>query len=287
MDNSYKAAKLEILLLEGIPSGLRYIDLKNWVGRAFVCPRTSLPDLLKRKELDKAGVYFLYGQSDTAELPSFYIGEADVLKNRLPQHAKKEFWTDVIVFISQDELLDKAAVRYLESNLVKGLLEDKLCNLENGNIPEIVNISEADQAVLNEYLEKIKFILLVLGYKVFRYKRTVDTKKDDLLELKSSEYKAYGTHTDEGFVVNKGSQANINDIDKLSQKFKQLRKELIQKGVLENQNGILIFTQDYLFSSPSYASSMILGYSTNGRILWQNRNGKTLKEMQDSKIESH
>lgn len=243
-----------------------------------------MPDLLKRKELEKAGVYFLYGQSDSEELPSFYIGEADVLKNRLPQHTKKEFWTDVIVFTSQDELLDKAAVKFLESNLVKGLLEDKLCNLENGNVPEIANISEADQAVLNEYLEKIKFILLVLGYKVFRYKKDIDTRTENLLELKSNEYRAFGTYTEEGFIVNKGSQANANDTDKLSQKFKQFRKELIQKGVLENKDGTLVFSQDYLFTSPSYASSMILGYSTNGRVLWHNRSGKTLKDLQDTLI---
>ena len=49
-------------------------------------------------------------------------------------------------------------------------MEDKLCNLENANVPELVNISEADQAVLSEFFEKVKFILLVLGYKVFRYK---------------------------------------------------------------------------------------------------------------------
>ena len=68
-----------MLLLEGVPTGLRYIDLKNWVGRAFVCPRNSLPDLLKRNELGKAGIYF-YMVNLILRNYKFYVGEADVLK---------------------------------------------------------------------------------------------------------------------------------------------------------------------------------------------------------------
>lgn len=278
------AVKLEMLLLEGVPTGLRYIDLKNWVGRAFVCPRNSLPDLLKRNELGKAGIYFLYGQSDSKELPSFYVGEADVLKNRLPQHAKKDFWTDAIVFVSQDELLDKAGVRFLESNLIKDLMEDKLCNLENANVPELVNISEADQAVLSEFFEKVKFILLVLGYKVFRYKNLKTRNEDNLLYLKSTNLVARGNYSDEGFLILKGSDANITESDLLSLKFREFKKELVQKGVLVSKDGKYIFTQDYLFSSPSYASYMVLGYPSNGRMTWKNKDGKTLKELQEEKI---
>ena len=48
-----------------------------------------------------------------------YIGEADVLKDRLKQHQKqKDFWTGFVAFTSTDENLNKAHVRYLESRLV-------------------------------------------------------------------------------------------------------------------------------------------------------------------------
>jgi len=284
MASNNNAKKIEMLLLEGTPSGLRYIDLRNWVGRAFVCPRASISDLLKRDELEKSGVYFLYGVSDTKELPDVYVGEADVLKNRLPHHGSKEFWTDVIVFTAQDELLDKAGIRYLESRIVRNLQEDNLCNLTNGNTPEIKNVSEADQAVLEEYFEKIKLILLVLGYKIFRYKDSKKDAKSDTLYLSTNNVSATGKYTDEGFVIYKDSQSSLDVADDLSNKFKDLKKELVEKGVLVKSGDIYVFTKEQLFTSPSYASSMVLGYRSNGRHLWKNKEGKTINDIQEKEL---
>lgn len=284
MTSKNNAKKLEMLLLEGTPTGLRYIDLKNWVGRAFVCPRASISDLLKREELLKSGLYFLYGLSDTKELPDVYVGEADVLKNRLPHHSSKEFWTDIIVFTAQDELLDKAGIRYLESRVVKNIQEDNLCNLVNGNTPEMKNVSEADQAVLEEYFEKIKIILVVLGYKIFRYKDATTEAKSDTLYLNMGDLSATGKYTDEGFIVYKESQSSFSVAEDLSNKFKNLKDELINKGVLVKEENSYVFATEYLFSSPSYASSMVLGYRSNGRHVWKNKEGKSLNEIQESNV---
>ncbi len=59
-----------------------------------------------------------------------------------------------------------------------------------------------------------------------------------------------------------------------------LRQELISKGVLVMQAGLYQFTQDYTFSSPSTAASVLLGRSANGRVEWKGRDGRTLKELQ-------
>lgn len=278
-----KPKKLEILLLEGTPSGLRYLDLRNWVGRAFVCPRISFSRLLERQELEKAGVYVLLGDSEETDLPEVYVGEADNLKTRLPHHNEKDFWNEVIVFLSQDETLDKAGVRYIESRLVQDLLKDKLCTLKNGNVPLNKTISEADTAVLEEFIEKIKLILLVLGYKIFRFSDQNQVQEKDLY-LSIAGINAKGKDTEEGFLIYKGSQATSNPSDNMSNSYKQLREALINNGVLEQNEDHFEFTQDYLFSSPSYASSLVLGYSSNGRVMWKAKNGKTLKEIQESSI---
>ena len=284
MENA-QPKKLEMLLLEGTPSGLRYLDLRNWVGRAFVCPRVSLPKLLGRSELEKAGNYVLIGNSDDLDLPEVYIGEADCLRNRLPQHNEKDFWNEVIVFMSQDETLDKAGVRYIESRLVQDLLQDKLSSLKNGNVPLNKNISEADRAVLEEFIEKIKIILLVLGYKIFRFSDNTQNDHEELF-LSTGGISAKGKETDEGFLVKKGSQATANPSDNMSDKYKQLRETLIKNGVLAQNGEQFVFTQDYLLTSPSYASSLVLGYSSNGRFLWKTKNGTPLKEIQESKLQS-
>ena len=110
--------KIELLLLEGTPLGLRYADLKNKTCRALLASRASFRQLLDRPEVKKAGVYLLIGR-DESSLPQVYIGEADVLAERLPHHQAKDFWSEIVVFVAQDELLDKASVRYLESVLVQ------------------------------------------------------------------------------------------------------------------------------------------------------------------------
>ncbi len=43
-------------------------------------------------------------------------------------------------------------------------------------------------------------------------------------------------------------------------------------------------TQDYTFTSPSVAAAVLLVRSANGRVEWENANGKTLKEIQDVRV---
>ena len=93
-------------------------EISNWTGKAVAAPRTELDALLAREELDKAGVYLLIGNDPQTNAPRAYIGEAEVIRDRLKQHKTKEFWVSVVVFVSKDENLTKAHVRYLECRLL-------------------------------------------------------------------------------------------------------------------------------------------------------------------------
>jgi len=70
------------------------------------------------RELDKAGILHTYRSDPITNAPRAYIGEAEVIRERLKQHKSKEFWVSAIVFVSKDENLTKAHVRYLESRLL-------------------------------------------------------------------------------------------------------------------------------------------------------------------------
>ena len=71
---------------------LRTAERVNWTGKALAGPRSRLADLLAREELAKSGVYILLGvDPDTRKQPT-YIGEAEVVRDRLKQHRDKEFW---------------------------------------------------------------------------------------------------------------------------------------------------------------------------------------------------
>ena len=58
---------------------------------------------------------------------------------------------------------------------------------------------------------------------------------------------------------------------------KELRKELIKTNMIKD--GVL--QEKQLFSSPSYAAAFVSGMNTNGRTDWKNKNGKTLKELEE------
>ena len=49
-----------------------------------------------------------------------------------------------------------------------------------------------------------------------------------------------------------------------------------------------MFTEDYIFSSPSTASSIVLGRNSNGLTEWKLKDGKTLKDFEtnDKNIEA-
>ncbi len=271
--------KVEILLLEGTPSGLRYADIKTKVIRAFVSPRASFRELLKRPELENAGVYVLFGRPTDSTLPQIYIGEADVLSTRLPMHNSKEFWSDIIVFLTLDETFDKAGVRYLESMLVNRATQDKLAELQNGNTPAIKNISEANVAVMDDCIEDIIFLLTVLGYPVIRSKTYQVETSNPLLYIKGIGQTATGRETDEGFVVYKDSTARIDNAPSVGKSESKMREHLITSGVLQKVENSYIFTQEYLFSSPSLAAGVILGRNSNGRNEWKSSDGKTLNEL--------
>ena len=86
----------------------------------------------------------------------------------------------------------------------------------------------------------------------------------------------------QGFVVRSGSQATATTVPSMAQHVRgmyDLRQELISKGVLVMQAGLYQFTQDYTFSSPSTAASVLLGRSANGRVEWKGEDGRTLKEL--------
>ena len=107
----------------GDAKSLRTAEISNWSGKAIAAPRTELDDLLAREEVEKTGVYILIGTDPHTNGPQAYIGEAEVIRDRLRQHKTKEFWVSAIIFVSKDENLTKAHLRYLESRLLAGASE--------------------------------------------------------------------------------------------------------------------------------------------------------------------
>lgn len=277
-----KPFSIKLFLPDGDPDGIRIVEKTNWNGTGIVIPRPLFSEGKKRKDLERTGVYVLIGPAEESGLPRVYVGEGDPIRSRLDQHAtKKDFWTSCIAFTSKDENLNKAHVQYLEARLVKLASEAKRCVLENSNIPALPSMSEADSADAEGFLDEMLLCLPVLGLGMFSKASPVDSLKR-VLYLRGKGIEAKGIDTPEGFIVRSGSTAANAEVPSCHAYLKEIRSALLKNGVLKVSGNQFMFSQDYLFASPSTAGGVVLGRSTNGRTEWKTQEGKTLKELQEA-----
>lgn len=281
-DSMAKPYSIKIFLPGGDPDGLRTIEKSNWSGAGMVIPRSLFAEAKLRRELNRTGVYVLMGPSDESSLPRIYVGEGDPIKPRLEQHAsKKDFWTICVGFTSKDDNLNKAHVQYIEARLVALAAEAKRCVLDNGNVPAKPSLSEADAADAEGFLEELLLCCPLLGLSVFSL-APVAQKSATVLKLSGKGVTATGVETTEGFIVHKGSGVADKESEACHNYLRQMRATLEENGVLQRRGGLLIFTQDYVFSSPSTAGGVVQGRAVNGRTEWKTADGTTLKQLQEA-----
>ncbi len=285
---------INLFLMDGTPNGIIKCSLANWTGVAYKIPRTELEKCKEREELSQSGIYFLFGKSEQNDEQVVYIGQAGVRKTgdgilyRLQEHKRnpdKDYWTEAIVFTTSNNSFGPTEISYLEHRFCKIANEAKRYFVKNANEPSLGNITEEKECELEEFIDYAKIIVGTLGHNLFEplIKNVLsnDNKKDLKMFYIKRKSKvgtfidARGIQTNEGFVVLKGSTINLKETPSLQNNVKKFRKE-----INIDSNGIL--QEDVLFSSPSYAACLVLGRSANGLIEWKNKDGKILKEIENS-----
>lgn len=273
---------IKIFLIDGDPNGRMSCELSNWNGKAYKIPRIKIKDCADRDDLVNTGVYLLFGKNDDGT-DLVYIGEAETILKRLNQHlTQKDFWNESIVFISKDDNLNKAHIKYLENRLHEIATTANRYKVENTVTPTQSSISESDRAEMEEFIEYIKLLVNTLGHKVFEEKRELKQKnKHDIFYLKGAHgAEAQGKPTSDGFVVFKGSKASPSAVNSLTPGFVTHRKKLISEGALIKKGDTLEFSDDSIFSSPSTAAVMVLGRNANGLTEWKLKDGTLLRDFE-------
>ena len=272
---------ISLFLIDGEPDGRLVGEIFNWTGKAMKIPRRLVKESTDREELSKAGVYFLFGRDEeNPDQNAVYIGEAEEPYKRLLQHlAKMDFWNEAVVFISKDENLNKAHIKYLESKLYADAQKAKRYKLINSNTPTCPAISESEQAVMTDYLANLKILINTMGYKLLDPLASQGEKQRQVYQIKAARgANAKAVITNEGVVVLRGSEIAESEVPSMPSSFAKIRNRLVNEGVVAVKDGKLIFNEEYLFSSPSTAAAVVMGRSANGLIEWKDKKGRPLKE---------
>ena len=279
------SATIKLFLPHADAKRLRVGEVSNWTGKALAAPRTELDDLLLREEAENSGIYFLFGADPESGDALAYIGEAEVIRDRLKQHKVKDFWNAVVVFVSKDENLTKAHIRFLENRLLQEAKRIGRYRLENSNTSN-PKLPESDREDMEVFLSRIQQVLPVLGSDLLTpiAGSIKSAKPQKELLCKNKGAVAHGRRTEGGFVVFKDSSAVIAERPSAETQHPfvvALRKKLLQDGSLLEKDGFLVFTKDTEFDSPSAAAAVIHGGGANGLTAWKDSSGKTLKELEE------
>lgn len=188
------------------------------------------------------------------------------------------------MFVSKDENLTKAHVRYLESQILAEAAQVNRFKLEQ-NQAGGSRLPESDCADMEVFLARIRQLLPVLGSDILApiTQPSAKAQPGGILFCRNKGAEARGQRTADGFVVFRGSTAVLEQRPS-AESYPYVvaeRKQLIADGTLIERGGFLVFTKDAEFSSPSAAAAVIHGGSANGLIAWKTQEGRLLKELDE------
>jgi len=267
---------ISIYIPDANPRSVRICEIADSIVKAIFIPRNKLSEINDREELKNPGIYFLIGEKNEKGKVKIYVGEAEVLSKRIKQHnISKDFWNSVICFISEKNNLNKAHIKYLENYSCNEAKKINKCELENNVNPTKSSLTEQERDFCLNFFSDLKLIIATLGSPIFE-----ENKKDEknLYYCKGRDASAIGEYMENGFLVFKGSIANLQESNTAGSWVIGMRKDLIKKGILKKKENVLIFTDDYIFNSPSASAAVVLARRANGWTEWKDSEAKTMDE---------
>lgn len=288
---SRRGRTLKLFLVDGTASGVITAELGVSSVRAAVASRTALPELIRRDEATRTGIYLLVGPDpDLPDRQLVYVGEGDQVKTRLTAHdadEAKEFFTRAVLIVSKDENLTKAHGRYLEGRIIAAIRGAGRVKLVNGTEPPFRGLPEPEIADMERVFDEIEILLPVLGFDVLRpagqevpvplegktspLPTVPESAADALFEFTESGANARAREASGEFVVLAGSIAKRQEVPSCDDSLRRRRAQLIVDGILAkaDDNKFLVFTKDTAFDSPTGAARVVYGGNVSGPRNWK------------------
>ncbi|TXC81028.1 GIY-YIG nuclease family protein [Paraburkholderia azotifigens] len=287
---TYRPQTIQIFLPNGDPRGIRMAEITTRIVQAIDVPRSRLADFLAMDESERMSLYFLIGEQEDGAGTQIYIGQSGDVRSRLHAHNKeKDFWQRALVLTTKTESLTSTHVLYLENLFIQASKNAGRYITENRNEGTRSHTPLPLAADCMELFESARTLVTSLGYPIFEpvAKPTSGESQDDTLFCRRSGSMARGCYTDEGFVVYKDSVGKA-EVGRGFQghSFFRLREGLLQQGKIALRDGVLVFNEDVLFTSPSGASAVVCGTTCNGWLDWKNADGVTLQDLKRRTVAS-
>jgi len=295
--------QIKLFLVDGTPGGLTTAEITNWTGHVLSASRSDLADLVKRDEAQRTGAYILLGDDESAVGNTrCYIGEADIVADRLRYHQRdKDFWDRVVVITSKDANLTKAHGRYLESRLILLATRAGRVTLENNTAPTAPALPEADASDMDYFVSQLQIVLPVLGINAIRVplpksstSGPVEVTESPIFRLRHVKLgvDAQAQQIDGEFTMLAGSLVvaswhGVGKADSTMKAYASYRaqhEQLVAAGAIAIEGDTGRVTRNIAFPSPSTAGAVALGRSCNGRREWISPDG-TFGEWESRGIE--
>lgn len=315
MTQGGKPIQISVTLETGTTDSVRQIRVPGWTGSAVMCSRSQFESIRKRDDFNRPGVYVLVGPGDARDQRQhIYIGQSNDAGERLDNHkGRKDFWTNLVLFTTGDGAFNSSHFRHIEQQLYERAVTAGRAYLLNGNKPGGAWLHAVDRSAAEAFLENMLLVYPLLGVMAFqtevpsetmRPSRTVahDVTKAVTKELSNKDVIYYADsperqdfyirergsnaighfahYSGKDFMVRSGSKCRLmvtnNAIERKG--IPEFRRQLVANGVLQEQDGYLIFTEDYKFTSPSAAAEVVMGATATGPGSWKDSTGTPLKE---------
>ena len=280
---------LKVVIPDGNPLNYKQVVggsdcVMHVLSRSF-CISENLNEL---KGMQRPALYLLIDEGGKG-----YIGQTKGFAARVKDHlAKKPWWTRAYVFVSASGLYNTANVEYLEYIAIRASQESASYDMsDNGQTPTNPTLHEWDRPEFDEVFEQIKFFLLCERCFIFEKveecapSTAINPQKNEpprpLFYAKRKGIVAKGYPLLDGtksFVVLKGSLLNVEVTPSFD--FLKQREKVLESCVLKSKEAYEL-CEDYVFTSPSSASGVCNGYSSNGFEDWKLEDGTTLKSYLD------
>lgn len=287
---------LKVVIPDGNPLNYKQVVggsdcVMHVLSRSF-CISEHLNEL---KGMQRPALYLLIDEKGKG-----YIGQTKGFAARVKDHlAKKPWWTRAYVFVSASGLYNTANVEYLEYIAIRAAQESASYDMsDNGQTPTNPTLHEWDRPEFDEVFEQIKFFLLCERCFIFEkvgegaeklergtaaaatlHENAEPARPIFYAKRKGIVAKGYplldGTKS---FVVLKGSLLNVEVTPSFS--LKKQREKVLESCVLKSKDAYEL-CEDYVFTSPSSASGVCNGFSSNGFEDWKLEDGTTLKSYLD------